>query len=60
MLHTGDFKLDRTRWSGRPPTRPPSARSGDEGVLAMVCDSTNAMVEGHSGSEADVRTSLAR
>ena len=24
----------------------------------MVCDSTNAMVEGHSGSEADVRTSL--
>ena len=31
---------------------------GDEGVLAMVCDSTNALVEGHSGSEADVRRSL--
>ena len=28
---------------------------GDEGVLALVCDSTNALVPGHSGSEADVR-----
>ncbi|MGH7070208.1 MAG: ribonuclease J, partial [Acetobacteraceae bacterium] len=31
---------------------------GAERVLAMVCDSTNAMVEGHSGSEADVRRTL--
>ena len=31
---------------------------GDKGVLAIVCDSTNAMVEGHSGSELDVRRSL--
>jgi ribonuclease J len=31
---------------------------GEEGVLAMVCDSTNAMVEGHSGSEGDVRRSM--
>ncbi len=35
-----------------------SVRWVTEGVLAMVCDSTNAMVEGHSGSESDVRTSL--
>ena len=32
---------------------------GEEGVLAMVCDSTNALVEGHSGSEAEVRRNLA-
>jgi ribonuclease J len=31
---------------------------GDEGVLALVCDSTNALQQGHSGSEAKVRTSL--
>jgi ribonuclease J len=33
-------------------------RLGDEGVLAMVCDSTNVFVDGHAGSEADVRTAL--
>ncbi len=58
-LHTGDFKLDPTPMVG-PPTDEESFRAlGDEGVLAMVCDSTNAMVEGHSGSEAEVRTSMA-
>ena len=31
---------------------------GDEGVLALVCDSTNALNQGHSGSEAKVRDSL--
>ncbi len=59
ILHTGDFKLDPNPLVG-PPTDEAAFRAlGDEGVLAMVCDSTNAMVEGHSGSEADVRTSLA-
>jgi len=59
ILHTGDFKLDPTPMVG-PPTDEESFRAlGDEGVLAMVCDSTNAMVEGHSGSEAEVRKSLA-
>ena len=59
ILHTGDFKLDPEPLVG-PPTDEEAFRAlGDEGVLAMVCDSTNAMVEGHSGSEADVRTSLA-
>jgi ribonuclease J len=59
ILHTGDFKLDPTPMVG-PPTDEESFRAlGDEGVLAMVCDSTNAMVEGHSGSEAEVRTSMA-
>ncbi len=59
ILHTGDFKLDPHPLVG-PPTDEAAFRAlGDEGVLAMVCDSTNAMVEGHSGSEGDVRTSLA-
>jgi ribonuclease J len=59
ILHTGDFKLDPTPMVG-PPTDEESFRAlGDEGVLAMVCDSTNAMVEGHSGSEAEVRRSMA-
>ena len=58
ILHTGDFKLDPEPMVG-PPTDEEAFRAlGDEGVLAMVCDSTNAMVEGHSGSEAEVRTSL--
>src|SRR5690606_35895656 len=33
-------------------------RLGDEGVLAMICDSTNALVPGESGSESDVGRSL--
>nr|HMP63753.1 ribonuclease J [Phenylobacterium sp.] len=35
-------------------------RLGDDGVLAMVCDSTNVFVDGESGSEADVRDALAK
>ncbi len=59
ILHTGDFKLDPEPMVG-PRTDEEAFRAlGDEGVLAMVCDSTNAMVEGHSGSESEVRTSMA-
>ena len=58
VLHTGDWKLDAEPLVG-PPTDEAALRAlGDEGVLAMVCDSTNAMVEGTSGSEGDVRRSL--
>jgi ribonuclease J len=59
VLHTGDFKLDPEPQLGPPSDEAALRALGDEGVLAMVCDSTNAMVEGHSGSEADVRRSLA-
>ncbi len=58
ILHTGDFKLDPKPLVGPVTDEAALARLGEEGVLAMVCDSTNAMVEGHSGSEADVRQSL--
>ncbi len=59
VLHTGDFKLDPEPLVGPPSDEAALSALGDEGVLAMVCDSTNAMVEGHSGSEAEVRRTLA-
>jgi len=58
VLHTGDWKLDPNPMVGPPTDEAAFAALGEEGVLAMVCDSTNAMVDGHSGSEADVRRSL--
>ena len=58
VLHTGDWKLDPNPLVGPPTDLEALAALGREGVLAMVCDSTNAMVEGEAGSEADVRRSL--
>jgi ribonuclease J len=58
VLHTGDWKLDATPLLGPPTDEAALAAIGEKGVLAIVCDSTNAMVEGHSGSELDVRRSL--
>src|SRR3984893_17555270 len=59
VLHTGDWKLDPTPTLG-PPTDEAKLRAlGDEGVLALVGDSTNAMREGRSPSEADVARTLA-
>jgi ribonuclease J len=58
VLHTGDWKLDPDPLLGPPTDEAAFARLGGEGVLAMVCDSTNALVEGHSGSEAEVRRNL--
>lgn len=59
VLHTGDWKLDPDPLIGKPTDEEAFRRLGDEGVLAMICDSTNAMVEGHSGSEGEVRRNLA-
>ena len=58
VLHTGDWKLDPDPLIGQPADEEAFAALGREGVLAMVCDSTNALVEGHSGSEAEVRRSM--
>jgi ribonuclease J len=58
VVHTGDWKLDPNPLVGPPTDEAAFKALGDEGVLALVCDSTNALVEGHSGSEADVRRSL--
>ena len=59
ILHTGDWKLDPTPMIGPPTDEAGFAAFGEKGVLALVCDSTNATVEGQSGSEASVRESLA-
>ena len=59
VVHTGDWKIDPDPMLGevdRTSTR--LQKLGDEGVLATVCDSTNALVQGHSGSEARVRQAL--
>ena len=58
LLHTGDWKLDPAPLIGPPTDEAAFAALGERGVLAMIGDSTNAMVEGHSGSEAEVRQSL--
>jgi ribonuclease J len=58
VLHTGDWKLDPEPLIGETYDEKALRALADEGVLAMVCDSTNAMVDGDSGSEAEVRASL--
>ena len=60
VFHTGDWKLDPTPVVGAAPDEKKLKELGDEGVLAMVCDSTNAMREGRSPSETDVAKSLAK
>ena len=59
IMHTGDWKLDPNPMVGVSTDEVVLERYGDEGVLAMVCDSTNVFVEGVSGSEKDVRATLA-
>jgi ribonuclease J len=58
VLHTGDWKLDPDPLIGQPVDEEALRRLGDEGVLAIVCDSTNALRPGASGSEAALRQSL--
>jgi len=58
VLHTGDWKLDPEPLIGSPTDEDRLREIGDEGVLAIVCDSTNALREGHSGSEGELRKSL--
>ena len=58
VLHTGDWKIDPTPVIA-PPTDEAKLRAvGDEGVLALVGDSTNAIREGRSPSERDVAKTL--
>ncbi len=51
VLHTGDWKFDSDPIIGKLSDIETLQALGDEGVLAVVADSTNAMVTGHSGSE---------
>lgn len=58
ILHTGDWKIDPEPLLGAVTDQDAIRKLGDEGVLAMVCDSTNVFVDGVAGSEAEVRATL--
>ncbi|MFG1294704.1 MULTISPECIES: ribonuclease J [Xanthobacter] len=58
VVHTGDWKLDPTPMVGLPTDTDRLRALGDEGVRALICDSTNAIRDGVSPSERDVANSL--
>tara|TARA_B110001450_G_scaffold20104_1_gene18308 strand:+ start:165 stop:1823 length:1659 start_codon:yes stop_codon:yes gene_type:complete len=58
ILHTGDWKVDPNPLVGGKLNIDRLKEIGNEGVLAMVCDSTNIFSVGRSGSEDEVRKSL--
>ena len=58
VVHTGDWKLDPDPLIGGVADVGRLREIGEEGVLALVCDSTNVFEPGVSGSEADVRKAL--
>ncbi|MET0371981.1 MAG: ribonuclease J [Sphingobium sp.] len=58
IFHTGDWKLDDKPLLGVPSTPAELTAIGDEGVLALVCDSTNVFNDKASGSEDTVRGGL--
>ncbi len=58
VLHTGDWKFDPDPVIGEVTDHDALNALGDDGVLAIVCDSTNVLEEGTSGSEGDLSESI--
>jgi ribonuclease J len=58
IVHTADWKIDPTPIIGPPTDEARFKALGDEGVLALVCDSTNILRQGESPSERDVANTL--
>jgi ribonuclease J len=58
VFHTGDWKIDEEPQIGTPATSQELTEIGDEGVLALVCDSTNVFNPEPSGSEGEVYRGL--
>jgi ribonuclease J len=58
VLHTGDWKFDPNPVIGEVSDHDALKALGDDGVLAIVCDSTNVLEEGTSGSEGDLLSSI--
>ena len=58
VLHTGDWKCDPNPLIGNKIDEDKLKQIGDDGVLAMICDSTNVFSMGRSGSEMDVRKNM--
>jgi ribonuclease J len=60
VLHTGDWKIDPTPIIGKPTDEKRLRELGDEGVLAIIGDSTNAVRDGRSPSEMEVAATLTK
>lgn len=60
VLHTGDWKIDHNPQIGDPVDEKALRALGDEGVLAMICDSTNVFSPGEAGSEEGVRQEITK
>jgi ribonuclease J len=60
ILHTGDWKIDPNPLIGNKIDEEKLKKIGEDGVSAMICDSTNIFSPGRAGSESDVRDSLLR
>lgn len=58
VFHTGDWKLDEDPIVGEPTTEEELREIGDDGILALVCDSTNVFNPKPSGSEGGVYRGL--
>ncbi len=58
VFHTGDWKLDEEPLVGEPATEDELVELGDQGILALVCDSTNVFNADASGSEGAVYKGL--
>jgi len=58
IFHTGDWKLDPQPLVGKKTAKNRIQEVGQEGILAVIGDSTNAQLNGRSGSEDDVRSRL--
>jgi ribonuclease J len=58
ILHTGDWKIDPDPLIGEDFDQAKIEQLGREGILAMVCDSTNVFEEGEAGSEGSARKAL--
>lgn len=60
ILHTGDWKFDDNPVIGSAPDIERLSALGDEGILALIGDSTNVLTPGDAGSEGDLQESLTR
>jgi len=58
VLHTGDWKLDEQPLTSAPTDEARLRKIGRDGVAALICDSTNAIRDGISPSEAEVAVNL--
>ena len=59
IFHTGDWKIDETPVLSKPASSETLTKIGDQGILALVCDSTNVFQDAASGSEESVAAGLA-